>query len=470
MDDASKYWKLVRIDAAGNRKIQEIPAAISFFRQVFGDLMENDDVSDEEIQRQLLHLFWNASGKKSLFAERCLLCFISWILEQGCLKLERKFGENHNFSCSDLLPYVLDDNGQLSTDRSYECFSRQILRTFDLQKGSLTTWVMMKLKQHSHLNKFLLEECGVYLISDWAILNDTKAKQLERILKEFYNLSEAEIKEAQCLLEGYHNVYRFQRLQQIRKGARGICIPPTTQQLQSIAQYIKSNIGRLFDDIAVSTKLKKLASQLREYRIYVRGGRLPADSIDAVNEFGYNSLVENIPAPQTNNLLEESDNQAEFLQYYRDKLQICLLSALAKVTESRVRQLQSKSGDKAQMFLTALELFQCQNLAMKKIAEVLGLRAQDAVTKLLKLKEFRADVRQEMLVLLRDSVTEIAKIYADVRALKKLDTQLDVVLSEEISKIIENTKFQSRTTNSHLKNEIFTERLCEYLDTRKNYQ
>ncbi|WP_260675847.1 hypothetical protein [[Scytonema hofmanni] UTEX B 1581] len=105
----------------------------------------------------------------------------------------------------------------------------------------------------------------------------------------------------------------------------------------------------------MSKKLQKLASQLREYRIYVRGGSLPANSLDAVHGVKYNSLIEEIPASETNNLLEENDKQAEFLQFYRHQFQIGLQQALAKVTESRIRQLSRKRSDKAQMFLTALE-------------------------------------------------------------------------------------------------------------------
>ena len=72
-----------------------------------------------------------------------------------------------------------------------------------------------------------------------------------------------------------------------------------------------------------------------------------------------------------------------------------------------------------------------------------------------------------MLLILKDSVKEKAQVYADVQALKKLDEQLTVILSEEISKIIENSEIQSRTTRSYLKSDIFAERLCEYLDNRK---
>ncbi|GJD19293.1 hypothetical protein RIVM261_042490 [Rivularia sp. IAM M-261] len=465
MGDASRYWKLVRVDAGGNRKILEIPAARSFFVQIFGELAP-DDLLDGDIQRQLLHLYQSAPSQTALLAERCLLCFLSGILEKGCLQLEKKFGEEFNFNCSDLLLFVLDDDGRLSPVSDYKCFSRKILQSFDSQQSSLATWAMIRVKQHPELNKFLLSR-GVYLISNWAILNDTQAKQLERILKEFHTLSDGEIQEAQYLLHSYHTVYRVQRLQQIRKRVRSTCTEPTFQQLEDIAQNIKNKTGRLFDAETVRIKLEKLASQLRDYRIYVRGGSLPTDSLDAVNGVEYNSLLEKIPAPSTSNIVESNDEQSEFLQYYRHQFQICLQSALAKVTESRVRQLQRKKGDKARIFLTALELSQCQRLAMKDIAEQLGMKAQYTVSKLLKLDNLRADVGQEMLLILKDSVKEKAQVYADVHALKKLDEQLTAILSEEISKIIENSEIQSRTTRSYLKSDIFAERLCEYLDNRK---
>ncbi|KAB8334938.1 hypothetical protein SD80_000710 [Scytonema tolypothrichoides VB-61278] len=178
---ASRYWTLVRIDATGTRKYQEIPAAQKFFTQVFDDLEPVDNVVDGDIQRELLRWYKEASSKD---AERCLLCFISWLLEQECVKLKENFGKNHNFSLSDLLPYVLDDNGKVSQPGSSECFSRQILQSFDSKQSSLTTWTIRKFKQHQPLNKFLLE-CGVYRISDWAILNDTKLPYLTKLLQDF---------------------------------------------------------------------------------------------------------------------------------------------------------------------------------------------------------------------------------------------------------------------------------------------
>lgn len=461
MVDASKYWKLVTIYQGRNRKILEIPAAKSFFTQFFGE--STDDVADGDIQRQLMDWYRDGYGETSLLAERCLLCFLSGILEQGCLQLARRFGEKYNFDVNDLLGFVLDDDGRLSPFGNYQCFSRQILQSFDATQGSLTTWTSIRVKQHPELNKFLLER-GVYLISAWAILNDTQPQQLRRILKDFHTLGELEIQEAEYLLQGYHTIYRSQRLQNIRNKIRSKCLEPTYQQLAEIAIYIKDKTGRLFDNETVRVKLNKLANQLREYRIYVRGGYLPIDSLDASITDKSNSLLDNLPAPSSES--NEVSEESEFLEFYRHQFHTSLQLALAKVTEARVRKLAKKDG-KASIFLTALELSQCQKLAMKEIADKLGMTAQYAVTKLLKLKELRTDVQQEMLMILKDAVKEQAKRYGSVQSLNKLDEQLTIILSSEISKIIENSEAQSRTAKSYLKSDIFAERLCAYLDIRK---
>ena len=114
-------------------------------------------------------------------------------------------------------------------------------------------------------------------ISDWAILNDTKSKQLERILTEFYRLSKSEINQACSLLESYHAVYRRNRLEQRRNqrslGERKInqgCPPPTAIQLHEIAQRIHGRTGIRLQAEQVKTQLHDLAKRLRQYRHHVR--------------------------------------------------------------------------------------------------------------------------------------------------------------------------------------------------------
>jgi hypothetical protein len=211
------------------------------------------------------------------------------------------------------------------------------LESWNPEKSSLTTWTNKRVKQHHTLNQFLLE-CGVYLISDWAILNDTKNQQLQRILTEFYSLTPSEILPAQQLLESYHAVYRQDRLQQRTQGKRGKCTIPTTQQLEKIATLFQSKSGKSFSSETVMTQLQKLAAQLRQYRIHVRGGRFPAESADAVA----NDVFGETSDRYSQTLKDNQDEEVEFLQLYQSQFLTCLEKALAVVTQSRVNTLDQK--------------------------------------------------------------------------------------------------------------------------------
>jgi hypothetical protein len=459
----SKYWMLVKIDAAGQRKIQEIQTAQTFFDSVLGELLQKRDVSDEDIQMQLLQLYRDAGGDKGMLAERCLLCFISWQIEQVCSQLEIQFGAVHGFNCNDLLPYVLDDDGRLQPLDSYKPLTREILESFDFKQSRLKTWTHTKVKQHPALNQFLLG-CGIYLVSDWAILNDTKPKQLERIFREFYSLSSEEVQIAKRILESYHTVYRAERLQQRSQGIRRKCLPPTTQQLEKIALGLGSRekLEPISHDMLMA-QLQNIASQLRNYRIYVRSGSLSTESLDVIiNES--NSLVEQIASPGVDDSQDSEDEQGEFLQAYRQHFLACLEQALITVTESRVKQLQDKKGEKSQKFLTALQLFHCQMLSMSEIAQHLGLRAQDAVTRLLKLREFRSDVQQLLLVMLQSRVLDMATKYSQPKNLKILEDKISIVLNEQVSQVMEEAEIQSYTAKNNVRSSLLAQRLCQYLD------
>lgn len=469
----SRYWQLVKIDAAGRRQIQEITPAKAFFLDMFPTATVNDDLPDVEINKKLLQLSQNIPADRCLLAERCLLCFISWQIEQVCLQLEAKFGTVHGFKSADLLLCVLDDDGKLKPVGNYQSFSRQILQSFDPEKSNLTTWTNTRVKQNHRLNKFLLE-CGVYLVSDWAILNDTKPKQLQRIFTEFYSFTAGEILQAQQLLESYHDIYRTARLEQRGKKREdsleqppkrrgGKCTIPTIQQLQAIATLLQSKIGQNLSSEIVMAQLQKLAEQLRQYRIHVRGGSLPAESLDVVAEDVYGERIAGYH--NTTQVVNDEDEQTEFLQLYRPQFIASLEQALAIVTQKRVEQLQLKKGDKAKKFLFALQLFHCQNLSMTEIAAKVGLRAQDAVTRFLKLKDFRADVRQELLIMLCNSVIELAKNYSHPDSLQTLEEKIQLALNEQINHVIEAAEIQAQTAKTLTpETSIFNQRLCRYLD------
>jgi hypothetical protein len=130
----------------------------------------------------------------------------------------------------------------------------------------------------------------VYLITDWAILNDTKSKQLERILREFHHLSESEITLACILLESYHAVYRRDRLRQRRdsftsgqSNRKKPCLPPTAKQLQEIARQVNAKSPFNLRSQEIVNRLQDLAKRLRHYRQYVRVGLRNRGCLDELN-------------------------------------------------------------------------------------------------------------------------------------------------------------------------------------------
>jgi hypothetical protein len=504
---ASRYWTLVSLDAAGKRRVQEIASVKAFFLASFPEFATRREVPHSLVQHQLLS--WmrettepdtdtqpqpekdiigiqkasprgNNETSRSVLAQRCLQCFISSQIERVCLKLEAQFGTQHGFNCSDLLCFVLDEQGTrqprgktTATSTLYQSLSQEILQKFDPQQSSLATWTTRLVKHHRELNQFLLEH-GVYLISDWAILNDTSTKQLERIFSQFYCLTSLEIEQAKLLLESYHAVYRVQRLKQRQAGIKGQCPSLTTEQLQQIAQRFFTQTSKVLRPETLLTKLHNMASLLRDYRIHVRGGFLPTKPTNV-------SITPNLSDVKTERLILRSlideddrnttDLETEFLDSYRQHFLTCLDQAIADITEQRVRKLQRKDPKKAENFLIALRLFHGQGKSMGEIAKQVNLNAQFHVSRLLKLKSFRADIQQQFLILLRDRVINTAKVYTDPERLQSLSQQIEEALEEQVTKVIEDAATEASiptgTKNKTRSTSLFSERLCRYLDRMK---
>ncbi|MBD2203711.1 hypothetical protein H6G33_34575 [Calothrix sp. FACHB-1219] len=461
-----KYWTLVTLDGTGNLKFKELQNAKSFFTTTFADLANIHEISDTVIQQRLLELSRNAATEPTLLAQRCLLCFISWQIQQACLHLARQFGDFHGFTERDLFRYVLDDDDSLEPATKYQSFAREVLQTFDPEKSLLTTWVSRKVKQHDEVEKFLLE-CGLYLVRDWAILNDTKPQQLAKILGEFHYLTPKEIEQAQKLLAAYHKVYRAERWQQLAQGNRSKCPPPTSEQLAKMAQLLESKTqpktrSRLSPE-NVMRQLQNLADKLRQYRIHVRSGLLATESLDVQINENF-ALIEQIPAPDSDNLIIDGNDEEIFLNLYRNQILHCLDLALDEVTKSRVNKLNKKDSEKSNQFLLALQLFHCQRLSMSAIAKQLGLDAQYQVTRLLKLKEFRADVEHQTLQKLKEAVIQLAQEYSTPERLANLDRLITDILNEQITNLIKQAETEALSMHHQEKMSHFSQRLCQQLN------
>ncbi|MEM1168854.1 MAG: hypothetical protein AAGJ08_07160 [Cyanobacteria bacterium P01_H01_bin.35] len=461
MGTISKYWRHIKINSSGSRQIMEIGEAKEFFTSNFPEYLTASDVSDINIQRQLL--VWIRDNSDSnpeinpLLAERCLLCFISWQIDVVCQQLAANFGQNYGFTSRDLYPYVLTDDGRISSQRKQISFAQKILQSFDPNQGSLATWTTRKVKHNSELNSFLLE-CGVYLISDWALLNDTAPKQLEKIFLSFYNLTTWETQESLNILLSYHAIYRAQRRQQLLSRSGKQCLPPTTEQLEQIAQLIENKTGKNISPKVLMTQLQNLASKIREYRISVKRGSFPTIPLDtSKNE----SLANKISVSQETNTIDEEN---EFLTNYRQQFIQSLDAAIAQVTDTWMTLLKRKKNSKAKQFIQALQLYHCQGKSMTDIAKDVGLKAQYQVTRLLKLKSFRADIRQQLLIILRHQILELAKDYTNPQSLKALDKQIEIALDEQVNQVFQEAQAEGHTSGHHYTESLFAKRVCSYLD------
>ncbi|QZZ23095.1 hypothetical protein J5X98_12610 [Leptothermofonsia sichuanensis E412] len=442
MGNASRYWTLAKLNSAGQLKREEIASAKAFFKQQFPDFNDRD-VPDSLVQSRLMQLMSQNQDLVQL-SQLCLRCFISDQVQQVCIQLEARFGERHGFTRKDLFPFVLDDDGK----RGYQSFAIAVLSNFDPARSSLATWTSRLVRHHRELNAFLLE-CGVYLLSDWAILNDTTPRKLEQVFTEVYPRTSLEVCQAIALLNSYHEIYRQKRLRQRLEGTTtGHCPPPTPDQLEAISHRLRQKVDLTLAPETVLTRLQSMAERLRQHRIAARRGTPETEALTTPD-----LMV-------TPDVTDEHDPD-QFLQLYRQQFADCLQRALQRVVSDR---LQTIKPPKNKHFVTALQLFHCQKMSMTEIATRIGLKAQFEVSRLLKLKEFRADVRHWMLNYLRDGVAALAKDFIDPNQLQTRDAQIEAALNQQIEEVIGSDEKQANTPKNFLVDSLFARKLCEYLD------
>jgi hypothetical protein len=447
MSTATRYWKLVKLDSAGRSRTQELPEVKQFFVSQFPDVA--DPVPHSPVQQSLMAIARPQDPDSGQFeAELSLRCFISKQIEQTCVQLEMQFGEMHGVKRSELFPLVLDDDGRpWKNEGRYQSVARQILTTFDPQRANLSTWTIRLVKHHRELNQFLLE-CGVYLLSDWAILNDTTARKIQRVCGG--SLTPIEVEQAIALLETYHGVYRRDRLVARQSGAKGSCPQPTDEQLEEMAGLLGST-GK-----TVLRQLKTLADRLRADRIATRSGKMQTVSIHGSGD--EDSREMDIAAPEGES--EDDRAAAAFITVYREAFSQALVQAIKAAIGARVEKL---GPTKAKPYLKALRLFHCEGLSMTAIAAQVGLEKQFQVTRLMKLKELREEVQHRMIALLKRYVAEKAAEFVSVEQLQALDQKIQAALAEQVQAVIDEDAAQAQSPKGFGKGSRFARSIGEVL-------
>ena len=98
---------------------------------------------------------------------------------------------------------------------------------------------------------------------------------------------------------------------------------------------------------------------------------------------------------------------------------------------------------------------------MSAIAPKVELQAQYQVTRLLKLKELRVDIRHHMLQLMRDWTITTAKM-EDLDSLKQREREIESALAEQIDLVLNEAEKEVSIAEST--KSVLAKRICAYLD------
>lgn len=445
MSALSRYWKIWRISPASERlgyKNCLVPTAQEFLQK------QAPNSQNGETQAALISYFHannsSVDATSRAVAGLCLRCYVSEPILKACKKIDNLFGGEKHFTYQDLLPFVLnddgktpiildkdgknqlilDDNGKAKTT-AYKFFSVQILQTFkpnSKSSMSLDNWAYLQTKQNSELKAFL-SEFGFKQLSDWALLNRARPKQLEQLsLRE------------RTSVEIFHAVYRRDRIQQRQQGVKR-CPDPSTAQLQEMLTHLQERGVIINTALELIKELKQVATQLRQYDIW--SYREPLDIYDPDTE-SYTSRPD-LPHDSLNELELE---QQEVLEFLHQQLMLALAEAIEQEIRDRISNLQKskKYAPLAKQFIPGLKLYYCQGMSLKEIAPLLEMTSWDQARRVLNPGELLGKVRTLTVQQVLDRMLKMAqekgltKIPPEPDYLKTLAEQIEAFADEEIFK------------------------------------
>lgn len=476
MDDSSRYCNLWRIDPASDRtgyKSCFIPLAKDFFHKQGLSKEESSDRSQQKnFQTTLFAQFQTLTvdATERSHAGLCLRCYVSEPILNACHKITHLFGDDRSFTYRDLLPFVLNDDGTtlivadgngktyLKLDSTgtpqttaYKFFSMQILQTFKpnaKSSMSLDNWAYLQTKQNPELKNFL-SEFGFKQLSDWALLNRTRPKQLEQLPERDRHL-----------IEVFHAVYRRDR-QSNYQGTQK-CQNPTAVQLQEMLGHLQAR------SIAIAPhelmpELRRVAQQLRQYDLW--SYREPLEFEDP--ETGDRTLRSDLP--HNSEIGEEQQEQQELLAFFYEQLQLALVQSIKQEVQNRINYLQKSKGYAAfaERLIPGLHLYYREGIALKEIAMLLGMSNWAQARRVLNPGELISTVRT---LTIRQVLDQMLK-KAQEKGLTHLLSEPDYLenLAEQIEAIADSEIFQAafeeiQTGKNRQMQSVYAQQLCCYLE------
>ena len=438
-----RYWKIWRINPARERvgyKQVLAPLAKEFVQKQLTDSQNSD------IQSNLISYFQlkkTAVEARSLAqAGLCLRCYVSDPILKACRKLDNLFGIEKHFSYQDLLAFALNDDGEtlviLDGDRktqlilddkgeakttAYQFFTVKVLQTFNADshsRMSLDNWAYLQTKQNPEIKKFL-SEFGFKHLSDWALLNRARPKQIERLAERDRHL-----------VEVYHAVYRRDRVQQRRLGAKR-CPDPSNVQLQEMLTCLQARNVKLNTTTQLLKELQQVAVQLRQYDIWSNREPLEIPDPDTGN---YTTRMD-LPYESRDELDVE---QQELVEFFHEQLRIALTQTIEQEIRSCITKLEKskKYAPFAKQFIPGLQLYYNQSLSLKDIAPRLGMTSWDQARRILNpgklLNKVRVSCVQQLLesILKKSQEKGLTEVPPKSDYLQNLAEQIEAFADAEI--------------------------------------
>jgi predicted DNA-binding protein YlxM (UPF0122 family) len=479
MKKLSKYWHIWKISSVSNRdgyQVSILPLAQVFFLKQFGNknvLKTVSYVDNQNIQVNLLSYFdaknSTAESLDIIQAGFCLRCYISGSILKACQKIAYLFGNQNYFTYRDLLPFVLNDDGQtplvIDRDRqtqmvldsnngtritAYSFFSVKVLQTYQANvksKMSLDNWAYLQTKQNQELRSFL-SEFGFKHLSDWALLNQVKVKQIELLFNRDRHL-----------VEVFHDVYRRDRRRQ--KQRLGKCPDPSNAQLKEMQIRLQERDVAIGNLVELLASLRQLAIHLRQYDIWAYREPLELYHPDTQTY----TTRSDLPSESLNTLDIELQ---ELLAFIESQSTQALMKAIVEGILKRLRILETSKNYAllAEKFLPGLRLYYCQGLSLREIAPQLGLTNWDRARRILNPGELLYQVRSLYMQHLLDQMLEraskmgLTQIPPKPNYLKELIEQIEAFADAEI---FQKAAKEIRTGKNRSMQSLYAQQLRRYL-------
>ncbi|MBZ8181779.1 hypothetical protein [Oscillatoria salina] len=487
-----RYWRIRTVKS--NSSGLTLATAKQFFQTEFPDLCEIQTLSrtqEHHIQLRLLSEFRTSHSSpddlyQAALAGLCLRCYVSHSIAQACQTIAHRFGDRYNFTCEELLPTVLLDDGkellilerqtnsqliynhnEITNNSQMQLFAIEILASYQLgsRQESLSNWAFRLTKQNQDLKQFLLVEYGLEMSSPWSLLNKVREPQLKYLTQQ-----EREI------VKSFHAVYRRDYLRKAKRG--GKCPHPTSAQLLEMLKLLqKKEIFWQSSSNCPEQKIREFQDKIQEIAENLRADRVTKTinypHYRQIKSLELSSLEENstefefICEKSSGNLEEIYEKIAkENIRFLLPQLlEFALSKAIDKAIDKQIFSLgkSRKYVSFADKFIPALRLIYCQSKSQKEVAEQLQFSNQSQLSRVLNLRGILSHVREQTTDIFLSSLLQHSPTKHSREALDNLTKEVEFFLDEEVflEAATETQKAKSRIFQS-----LYAQKLQIYLDKK----